>query len=113
MGVHAQLKSDLLTDGNTPGISSTEGMVRIPGGTFRMGSDKLYPEEAPGHRVTVGEFWIDTHPVCSRKVLKGGSHLCAPNCCRRYRPAACHAQPVDTSTSHVGFRCVVREGKKR
>ena len=45
-----------------------------------------------------------------RKVLKGGSHLCAPNYCRRYRPAARHAEPVDTSTSHVGFRCVVREG---
>jgi len=44
-----------------------------------------------------------------RKVLKGGSHLCAPNYCRRYRPAARHAQPIDTSTSHVGFRCVVRE----
>jgi formylglycine-generating enzyme len=44
-----------------------------------------------------------------RKVLKGGSHLCAPSYCRRYRPAARHAQPVDTSTSHVGFRCVVRE----
>jgi formylglycine-generating enzyme required for sulfatase activity len=44
-----------------------------------------------------------------RKVLKGGSHLCAPNYCRRYRPAARHAEPVDTSTSHVGFRCVVRE----
>ncbi|HEX4709138.1 formylglycine-generating enzyme family protein [Phenylobacterium sp.] len=43
-----------------------------------------------------------------RKVLKGGSHLCAPSYCRRYRPAARHAQPVDTSTSHVGFRCVVR-----
>ena len=43
-----------------------------------------------------------------RKVLKGGSHLCAPNYCRRYRPAARHAQPVDTSTSHVGFRCVAR-----
>jgi sulfatase modifying factor 1 len=43
-----------------------------------------------------------------RKVLKGGSHLCAPNYCRRYRPAARHAQPVDTSTSHVGFRCVSR-----
>ena len=43
-----------------------------------------------------------------RRVLKGGSHLCAPNYCRRYRPAARHAQPVDTSTSHVGFRCVVR-----
>ncbi|MGX1786578.1 formylglycine-generating enzyme family protein [Bosea sp. NPDC055332] len=44
-----------------------------------------------------------------RKVLKGGSHLCAPSYCRRYRPAARHAEPVDTSTSHVGFRCVLRE----
>jgi formylglycine-generating enzyme required for sulfatase activity len=46
--------------------------------------------------------------VIPRKVLKGGSHLCAPNYCRRYRPAARHAEPVDTSTSHVGFRCVRR-----
>ena len=43
-----------------------------------------------------------------RKVIKGGSHLCAPNYCRRYRPAARHAEQVDTSTSHLGFRCVVR-----
>jgi formylglycine-generating enzyme required for sulfatase activity len=43
-----------------------------------------------------------------RKVLKGGSHLCAPNYCRRYRPAARYPQPVDTSTAHVGFRCIVR-----
>jgi formylglycine-generating enzyme required for sulfatase activity len=43
-----------------------------------------------------------------RRVLKGGSHLCAPNYCRRYRPAARHAEPEDTSTSHVGFRCVKR-----
>ena len=46
------------------------------------------------------------------KVVKGGSHLCAPNYCRRYRPAARHAQPVDTSMSHVGFRCVLREGDR-
>lgn len=45
----------------------------------------------------------------ARKVLKGGSHLCAPNYCRRYRPAARHPEPVDTSTSHVGFRCVLRK----
>jgi formylglycine-generating enzyme required for sulfatase activity len=45
-----------------------------------------------------------------RRVLKGGSHLCAPNYCRRYRPAARHAEPEDTSTSHVGFRCVYRKG---
>ncbi len=43
-----------------------------------------------------------------RRVMKGGSHLCAPNYCRRYRPAARMAQAVDTSTSHLGFRCVVR-----
>lgn len=43
-----------------------------------------------------------------RKVVKGGSHLCAPNYCRRYRPAARHAQPVDSSTSHIGFRCISR-----
>jgi len=44
----------------------------------------------------------------ARKVVKGGSHLCAPNFCRRYRPAARHAQQVDSSMSHIGFRCVVR-----
>ena len=43
-----------------------------------------------------------------RKVTKGGSHLCAPNYCRRYRPAARMAQPIDTSVSHLGFRLVVR-----
>jgi formylglycine-generating enzyme len=43
-----------------------------------------------------------------RRVMKGGSHLCAPNYCRRYRPAARIAQPVDTSTSHLGFRCIIR-----
>jgi formylglycine-generating enzyme len=46
-----------------------------------------------------------------RKVLKGGSHLCAPNYCRRYRPAARHPEPVDTSMSHVGFRCVARQAR--
>jgi len=43
-----------------------------------------------------------------RKVIKGGSHLCAPNYCRRYRPAARFPEPIDTSTCHLGFRCIVR-----
>jgi formylglycine-generating enzyme required for sulfatase activity len=205
------------------GNESYPNMVLISGGTFRMGSDKHYPAEAPVHRVTVdafridktpvtnrqfkefvratghvtvaemipdqkdyphalphmlyagslvfsppnhpvdlknwGQWWtflrganwrrpygpksninvLDSHPVvhvayadalapknprgaleqdsydaCQphikipRKVLKGDSHLCAPNYCRRYRPAARRAEPIDTSTSHVGFRCVVR-----
>jgi formylglycine-generating enzyme required for sulfatase activity len=43
-----------------------------------------------------------------RKATKGGSHLCAPNYCRRYRPAARMPQAIDTSTSHLGLRCIVR-----
>ena len=102
-------------------------MVWLAGGTYRMGSDHHYPEEAPAHRVTVGSFRIDRTPVTNahgleeasydprlpgmripRRVLKGGSHLCAPNYSRRYRPAARFPEPTDTSTCHVGFRCIVR-----
>ncbi|MBB3221881.1 formylglycine-generating enzyme family protein [Pseudoduganella umbonata] len=43
-----------------------------------------------------------------RKVIKGGSHLCSPSYCQRYRPAARQPQSIDTSTSHIGFRCVLR-----
>jgi formylglycine-generating enzyme required for sulfatase activity len=69
--------------------------------------------------------WFDTPPASTRaccapppraasderfprKVIKGGSHLCAPNYCLRYRPAARQGESVDTSTCHIGFRCVVR-----
>ena len=45
-----------------------------------------------------------------RHVIKGGSHLCAPNYCLRYRPAARQSEAVDTSTSHLGLRCIVRAG---
>jgi formylglycine-generating enzyme len=43
-----------------------------------------------------------------RRVVKGGSHLCAPDYCLRYRPAARQGQSEDTATCHLGFRCVVR-----
>jgi sulfatase modifying factor 1 len=66
------------------------------------------PENSRGGRE--GESYDPCQPQIRipRKVIKGGSHLCAPNYCRRYRPAARHAEAIDTSTSHVGFRCVVR-----
>ena len=57
--------------------------------------DKSYDPRTPG--VTI-----------PRRVMKGGSYLCAPNYCQRYRPAARMAQPVDTSTCHLGFRLIVR-----
>ena len=43
-----------------------------------------------------------------RKVVKGGSHLSAPNYCLRYRPAARQPQRLDTGMTHIGFRCIVR-----
>jgi sulfatase modifying factor 1 len=43
-----------------------------------------------------------------RRIIKGGSHLCAPNYCLRFRPAARQGEAVDTSTSHIGFRCILR-----
>jgi sulfatase modifying factor 1 len=62
------------------------------------------------------------HPCCApengrhppdgefeRRVTKGGSHLCAPNYCLRYRPAARQGETVDTTTSHIGFRCIANE----
>ncbi len=45
-----------------------------------------------------------------RRVIKGGSHLCSPNYCLRYRPAARQPQMIDTSMAHLGFRCIVRQG---
>ena len=43
-----------------------------------------------------------------RKVIKGGSYLCADSYCRRYRPAARRPQMIDTGMSHIGFRCIRR-----
>ncbi|MFL6496689.1 MAG: SUMF1/EgtB/PvdO family nonheme iron enzyme, partial [Nitrososphaera sp.] len=43
-----------------------------------------------------------------RKVVKGGSHICAPNYCLRYRPAARQPQMIDTGMTHIGFRCIIR-----
>jgi formylglycine-generating enzyme required for sulfatase activity len=47
-----------------------------------------------------------------RKVIKGGSFLCADTYCRRYRPAARRPQMIDTGMSHIGFRCVERTGQR-
>jgi formylglycine-generating enzyme len=49
-----------------------------------------------------------TAEAIPRRVIKGGSHLCAPNYCLRYRPAARQGEAIDTSTCHLGFRCIIR-----
>jgi formylglycine-generating enzyme required for sulfatase activity len=67
------------------------------------GPDTLPPDQPP----------IATRPAgaagaASRHVIKGGSYLCAPNYCMRYRPGARQAQEDDLATSHLGFRTVLR-----
>jgi formylglycine-generating enzyme required for sulfatase activity len=57
---------------------SHPGVIWIPGGTFAMGSDKHYPEEAPVHRVAVDGFWIDRTPVTNRQFMdfvRGAGHV--------------------------------------
>ncbi|HSK90109.1 MAG TPA: formylglycine-generating enzyme family protein, partial [Euzebyales bacterium] len=61
MSLHADVGRT--TTGDAPGRPPAPGMVWIPGGTFLMGSDHHYPEEAPAHRVTVQGFWMDQHQV--------------------------------------------------
>jgi len=57
-----------------PHRSAPPNMIRVPGGTFRVGSDKHYPEEAPLHRVTVSGFWIDRMPVTIKQFVRATSH---------------------------------------
>ena len=57
--------------------------------------ERSYQHGAPGSHIP-------------RRVTKGGSHLCAPTYCLRYRPAARQGEPIDSTTSHIGFRCVAR-----
>jgi formylglycine-generating enzyme required for sulfatase activity len=67
----------------------------VPANPRRLDPEASYDQGQPGIRIP-------------RKVLKGGSHLCAPSYCRRYRPAARQPEMVDSATTHLGFRCVLR-----
>ena len=65
-----------------------------------------YASNGASHNGSLPEESLERYP---RRVTKGGSHLCAPNYCLRYRPAARQGQTEDTATCHLGFRCVVRD----
>jgi formylglycine-generating enzyme required for sulfatase activity len=91
------------------------GMVDVCGNVWEWTRTPFTPD----HRGLVeGKQYPAARPCCGpaprapatdqQLVIKGGSHLCAPNYCLRYRPAARQAQTPDTSTSHLGFRCAVR-----
>jgi formylglycine-generating enzyme required for sulfatase activity len=68
-----------------------------------------WPDAGAGPEPAVRSCCAPVAPVLSehaRRVIKGGSHLCAPSYCLRYRPAARQGQEVRSSTGHLGFRCV-------
>ncbi|HTS94342.1 MAG TPA: formylglycine-generating enzyme family protein [Stellaceae bacterium] len=67
------------------------------------------PLDPRGDRAEASRDANQPHIRIPRKVVKGGSHLCAPNYCLRYRPAARQPQMIDTGTCHIGFRCIRRK----
>ena len=77
-------------------------------GAPRAGKARGCCEAANPRGATLNESYEAGGVRIGRKVLKGGSHLCAVNYCQRYRPAARHPQQIDSATSHIGFRCVSR-----
>ena len=95
----------------TPGDPKTRSPAAIA-----PGAESPPPAEAGARRSAPDPVNHPVNPSVSaapdahipRRVVKGGSHLCAPNYCLRYRPAARQGEAIDTSTSHIGFRCVAR-----
>jgi sulfatase modifying factor 1 len=62
-----QLQTDQPCDAAGRARLRYHDMAWVPGGTFLMGSDRHYPEEAPVRRVTVTPFWMDCTPVTNRQ----------------------------------------------
>ena len=78
--------------GRVPAVREGDGYVTVANGAAKRA---CCAPSSPGQHI-------------ARRVIKGGSHLCAPSYCLRYRPAARQFEAVDTSTGHIGFRCVRR-----
>jgi formylglycine-generating enzyme required for sulfatase activity len=102
-----------LAPGRGPG---TTGVMSFPPNGYGLydciGNIWEWTSDSYGPPSAVGSCCGDSrgqHTGPPARVIKGGSFLCAPNYCRRYRPAARQPEPVDTSTCHLGFRCVVRD----
>jgi formylglycine-generating enzyme required for sulfatase activity len=79
---------------------------------FRLNHHAEEPEDAccapVNPRVDTPADSLMAGELIQRRVIKGGSHLCAPNYCLRYRPAARQGEAEDTATGHLGFRCILR-----
>jgi formylglycine-generating enzyme len=64
------MEADTIAQSRNTAREIRDGMIFVPGSTFRMGSDQHYPEEAPVHRVSVDRFSMDRTPVTTREFRK-------------------------------------------
>lgn len=85
------------------------GLYDMIGNVWEWTSSRYAPSHA-APTATCPCLPATTSATGSTYVLKGGSHLCAPEYCLRYRPAARSPQDEDSSSSHIGFRCVTDVG---
>jgi formylglycine-generating enzyme required for sulfatase activity len=84
------------------------GLHDMAGNVWEWTADDFRQPQAGGRPCCAPQALLSAEDRFPRKVIKGGSHLCAPNYCLRYRPAARQSETVDSTTCHIGFRCVVR-----
>ena len=83
------------------------GLYDVCGNVWEWTKDR-FENPRPSRQCCGPDHPHDDPRGIERRAIRGGSHLCAPNYCLRFRPAARQSETVDTSTSHIGFRCVIR-----
>ena len=82
------------------------GLYDVCGNVWEWTKDR-FEDPPPGRQCCGPGHALDDPGGIERRAIRGESHLCAPNYCLRFRPAARQSETVDTSTSHIGFRCVI------